>query len=151
MQSQPRVAKREHTLAQAGRLMAEVGCGVLPVVDDDHAIVGMLTDRDICCTAALLNKKPSKLKVGDSMAGEVFSCHADDSVQTALGIMRTHQVRRLPVVDSDKRLRGILSLDEVVHAAEDDDSPGVPGPTHRDISETLKAIAGHPVLAPQGG
>lgn len=137
----------ESTLAEAVRRMAEADCGVLPVVDDGARVVGMVTDRDICVTLGLRDRRPSEVSVRHAMSAEVVSCQAGDDVRGALAAMRWRRVRRLPVVDADRRLAGIVSLDDLVLEARPGEGPGFSGPYYADIAETLKAICAQPVPA----
>ena len=147
MRSAPRVCSRGDTLAAVGRTMREVGCGVLPVVDDERRVVGVVTDRDICCHLAAEDVQPSKVEVSRAMSEIVFSCAAGDEISTALTIMRGYKVRRLPVVDADSRLLGLLSLDDVALKARAFDAEGATVPYFAEVARTLKAIAQHPGLA----
>lgn len=117
MREVPRYTTAGESLASAGRTMAEAGVGVLPVVDQEHRVVAVLTDRDICCVLAKANRRPSELRVEEAASSPPWVCEPGDDLETALGTMRLHGIRRLPVVDALDRLEGLLSLDEVVLAA----------------------------------
>lgn len=123
----------------AGRLMWEGDCGVVPVVDDSGRAVGMITDRDICMSAVLQDRSPSAIPVSEAMSRELHACMARDEVASAEDLMRRHQVRRLPVLDVDGHPVGILSLADVVRAAEE----GTPRRSRRvphDVTTTLANI-----------
>lgn len=130
------------TLLEVGRRMVEVGCGVLPVVTSGARVIGILTDRDICCTLARDDRQPSQVKVRQAMTPDVYSCRREDSLKSALDTMRLCRVRRLPVIDAEGRLEGILSLDEIVLWSGDE-----PGPTAAEVLETLRAINEHALPA----
>ncbi len=147
MRSGPRVCAKRETLDSAGRTMFEVGCGVLPVVDDERRVVGVLTDRDICCHLTSQDLRPSEARVAEAMSEMVFSCADGDEISTALTIMRGYKVRRLPVVDGEGRLLGMLSLDDVALRARAFESDGTAAPYYDEVARTLKAIAEHPGLA----
>lgn len=134
-------------LAAAGRTMAEAGCGVLPVVDLDRRVVGMLTDRDICLTLTTRDCKPSQVAARDVIHGEVFTCTTEDDVSDALAVMSACQVRRLAVLDEAGRLDGILSLDDIAVASKALGPHDYTGPFYSDVAKTLKAICGHQTLA----
>lgn len=149
MLTRPRFCRATETLADAGSLMAEVGAGVLPVVDDTGKVVGMVTDRDICCNLARLDRRPGEVTV-EAVAGEtVWACAADDDIASALRTMRDHKVRRLPVLDGSGGLEGLLTLDDVVLEAQIFETREFHGPYYTDIVETLQAIVRHapPALA----
>ena len=106
-----RVANPDETIRDAARVMAEINAGVLPVGEDDR-LVGMITDRDIAVRAVAEGKAPST-KVRDVMSAEVLYCYDDQDVDEVARNMGDVQVRRLPVVNRDKRLVGIISLGDV--------------------------------------
>jgi CBS domain-containing protein len=136
------------SLAEAGREMADVGCGVLPVVDLDRKVVGMLTDRDICLALTARDRKPSEVTAREAIHGvQVFTCTEDDDVVDALAVMGACQVRRLAVLDEGGRLDGILSIDDVAVASRALGPHDYTGPFYSDVARTLKAICGQPALA----
>jgi CBS domain-containing protein len=147
MKREPRVCLPETDLATAGRIMAQVDCGFLPVIDAEHKVVGLVTDRDICLAVALRDELPSAIRVKDVISGEVYSCTADEEITEALNTMREFGVRRLPVLDMIGRIEGILSLDDIVLEARALGSEQFTGPFYSDIARTLKAICSHPMPA----
>jgi CBS domain-containing protein len=101
------------------RLMWDCDCGSVPVVDPStRRTVGMITDRDICMATLMQDRPPSAIRVADVMSRELHFCSPESSVTEAERIMRTRQIRRLPVLDRDERLIGILSLADLVRASE---------------------------------
>lgn len=98
---------------EAARLMWEHDCGAIPVVDDDEKVVGILTDRDICMAAYTQGEKLGAIPVVSAMAKSVTCCRPEDTVEAAEAKMSEHQVRRLPVVDAESHLVGILSLNDL--------------------------------------
>jgi CBS domain-containing protein len=94
------------------RIMWERDCGCVPVVADDGSgvVVGMITDRDVCMAAHLKGARLADLRVASAMSSRVHACRPDDTVAEAEALMRSNQIRRLPVVDAEFRLCGILSL-----------------------------------------
>lgn len=103
----------------AARLMAECDCGAVPVVNRDGVFVGMITDRDIAVRAVAHGDDPRQVRVDECMTDETFACHANDSVDECLRQMARHQIRRLPVVDDDGRVIGIISQGDIArHAGE---------------------------------
>ncbi len=140
MRTFPRHTKAGESLASAGRTMAEAGVGVLPVVDADRRVVAVVTDRDICCALARENRRPSELRVAEFLSAPPWTCQAGDNLSTALATMRAHAVRRLPVVDAEGRLEGLLSLDEVVLAAHLIAGDRLGAPVYAEVIETLQAI-----------
>jgi CBS domain-containing protein len=100
-------------LNRAAQIMWESDCGCLPVIDVHSTVVGMLTDRDICMAAYTQGATLSGIPVSGAMSREVFSCRSGDDLLAAQRIMREHRVRRLPVTDAQRKLVGILSLNDM--------------------------------------
>lgn len=106
------------SLAQCARIMWERTCGCVPVVDHDRRPVSIITDRDICMAAYLQGKTLSEIDVQSVMSRRLFVVHRSDSLSTATAVMRRNGVHRLPVVDDDGRLVGLLSIDDITRQAE---------------------------------
>jgi CBS domain-containing protein len=106
-----RVASPDDTIQQAARSMAECDAGVLPVGADDR-LVGMVTDRDIA-VRGVAQGKGLDAKVREVMTPDVKYCFEDEDLDQVARNMGEQQVRRLPVVNREKRLVGILSLGDV--------------------------------------
>jgi len=104
----------DSTLAAAADIMWRRDCGVVPVVDEEARVVGVLTDRDICIALATRGQTAHEALASEVMSREVQTCTAADDVEEALAVMRRARVRRLPVLDGQARLAGILSLCDVV-------------------------------------
>ena len=99
-------------LHTAAKIMWDFDCGCVPVVDGGK-VVGMLTDRDICMAAYLQGGPLTAMAVSTAMSRELFVCRPTDPVATAEAVMQEHHVRRLPVVDDEGRLVGMLSLSDL--------------------------------------
>src|SRR2546423_10403674 len=95
------------TLQEAARKMRDLDVGPLPVCGDNDKLVGMLTDRDIVVRAVAEGKDPRTAKVRDAMSEGVCYCFEDDDVTEAARLMKEKQIRRLVVLNRDKRLVGI--------------------------------------------
>lgn len=109
------LASPNQTIRQAALLMGEHDCGVLPVADKD-SLVGMITDRDIALRAIAAGKGP-KTKVSEIMSREVLYCFEDQELDEVSANLADIQVRRLPVLNREKRLVGILSLGDLARRA----------------------------------
>jgi CBS domain-containing protein len=101
----------DDTLRHAAQMMKECDCGVLPVAEGDR-LVGMLTDRDIAVRGIAAGKGPDA-KVREAMTEEVLYCFDDEDLSHVCQNMAEIQVRRLPVMNRDKRLVGIVSLSDL--------------------------------------
>jgi CBS domain-containing protein len=108
-----KVCHPHDSLNKAAQIMWEVPCGAVPVVDEQSRPVGFLTDRDICMAAYTQGKPLSDLRVETVMARKVVSCSAEDDVRSAAQLMRQNRTRRLPVINREGTLVGLLSLDDL--------------------------------------
>jgi CBS domain-containing protein len=108
-----RTCRPETSLNDAASEMWRGDCGILPVVDGDRRVVGLITDRDVCMGAYLQGKPLSELPVRDSMSRAVFACRPSDSIEDVVRCMADHQVRRVPVTGARGELLGILSLNDL--------------------------------------
>jgi CBS domain-containing protein len=127
-------------LASAAKIMWDCDCGVVPVVNEGQRVLGMVTDRDICIAAATRAAKPSDIHVRDVMSEAVASCRAEDDVREALSIMKQRRVRRLPVLDAQGRLVGIISVNDLVMRADCRSGADVSGQAFLDA---FRAICAH--------
>ena len=103
------VGKPSMSLAEAAQKMRDGDFGILPVGEADR-LVGMITDRDIAVRAVAEGKDPYKSNVGEVMTNKVLYCYEDQDVNEVVKNLGDNQVRRLPVLNRQKRLVGILSL-----------------------------------------
>lgn len=106
-----RIANAEETIQDAARIMAEIDAGAVPV-GKDGKLVGMLTDRDIAVRAVAEGMGP-ETKVNAVMSAEVKYCFDDEEIDEVCSNLGSQKVRRLPVLDRNKQLVGILSLGDV--------------------------------------
>jgi CBS domain-containing protein len=101
---------------QAARVMSEQDTGVLPVGENDR-LVGMVTDRDLAVRAVAAGKDPSKTKLREVMSGEPRYVFEDEPLEKAAATMAEQQVQRVPVLNRDKRLVGIVSVGDLAREA----------------------------------
>jgi CBS domain-containing protein len=111
MTHEVRLVSPNDTIGEAAKIMAKLDAGILPVSEGDR-LVGMISDRDITVRGLALGKGP-ETKIRDVMNPEVKYCFDDQDVDEALRNMGELQVRRLPVLNHDKRLVGIVSLGDL--------------------------------------
>ncbi len=114
MTNDVRIANPDDTIREAAQTLAELDAGALPVGEDDK-LVGMITDRDIAIRAIAEGKGPDT-KVRDVMTPDVKYCFDDQEIDEVCENMAEQKIRRLPVVDRDKRLVGIISLGDIALA-----------------------------------
>src|SRR5271169_6874358 len=103
------------TLNAAGRIMWDHDCGCAPVVDAHGKLAGIVTDRDISMAAYTQGVPLDAIPVERAMSARVVSCGRGDDLETAHHLMRTHEIHRLPVVDTRGRPIGVLSLSDVIN------------------------------------
>jgi CBS domain-containing protein len=115
----PEVIHPDCTLIEAAQRMKELDVGVLPVCDGER-IVGMLTDRDITVRGIAEGCNPHLARVKQVMTREVVFCFEDQDVEQVAKFMEEKQIRRLPVLDRNKRLVGIISLGDIAVRTKDD-------------------------------
>lgn len=119
------------SLAELARIMKEKDIGALPVSEGD-SLLGIVTDRDIAIRGLARDGQATSLTAADIMSKPVVFCHARDTIEDAIRLMESRQVRRLPVLDEDASLVGILSLGDVSHCG------------HRDLAiEVMGAVSSH--------
>lgn len=106
----------QDSVQRAAQLMDELNVGAIPVVDDGR-LVGMITDRDITVRSVAVGQDPAGTRVNDVMSTDVRTCTADQGVEDVLAQMADVQIRRVPVVDGNGRVIGIVSLGDVVTKA----------------------------------
>jgi CBS domain-containing protein len=124
MTREVRACTIHESLNAAARIMWDHDCGCAPIVDKHGKLVGIVTDRDVCMAAYTQGVPLEKISVERAMSAKVVSCGRGDDLETAHRLMRTHEIHRLPVVDSRSRLLGILSLSDLVtHARRSDAEP----------------------------
>ena len=116
-----RVVSPDRTIQEAARLMDEMNVGALPVCDG-RRLRGVITDRDITVRATAAGLPPDTTRVRDVMSDNVWWCFDDDDVSHIVELMSDHQIRRLPVVDHDKHLVGIVALGDLATEREGDAS-----------------------------
>ena len=103
-------------IKEAARQMHDIHVGCLTVLEGDR-LIGILTDRDICCKVTATGRDAGFTKVHEIMSTEVATCYADQDIEEAAEIMMNSHVRRLAIIDRDYRINGFLSVDDLAHAS----------------------------------
>jgi CBS domain-containing protein len=130
MTRDPEVVPSDSTLQDAALKMQELDVGMLPISDGDR-LVGTLTDRDITVRATAQGRNPTETQVREVMTPDVVYCFEDQDVSEAAKLMQERQIRRLPILNQEKRLVGIVSLGDVaVHSG-----------AENVVSETIKQVS----------
>jgi CBS domain-containing protein len=119
MTRDPRTVKPGDTLLDAIRVYKELNVGFIPVCEDpDGRLVGVLTDRDVAL-ALSKDQKPSQIRVAQCMSRDPVTCRPGDDAFSAAQKMEEHQIRRIPVVDDDNILMGVIATADIARASED--------------------------------
>jgi CBS domain-containing protein len=137
--------RKDTDLATAARLMLDKRFGTMPVVDEQSRVAGIITDRDIAMAAATRQRNAAHIAVHEAMSGHVKTCLADDDIGAALHVMEERRVRRLPVLDGNGHLAGILSIDDIVLRGLD--RPG--GLPSAAFVEALRRLCSRPSVEPE--
>jgi CBS domain-containing protein len=118
MTKDPRAVQSGATVMEAARLMRDEDAGIVPVVDGDK-LVGTVTDRDIAIRVVAEGKSPDAVTVGEIASRELVTIDPQQELDEALRLMARHQVRRLPVVEEDGKLVGIVAQADIARNASD--------------------------------
>ena len=121
MTDSPRCVTPETPVAEAARLMKSEDVGSLPILEGEK-LTGIVTDRDIVIQAVAEGKNPSGMPVREVASRDLVTIGQDEDLSEALRLMASHQVRRIPVVDQDNRLVGVVAQADVAREAKDKDS-----------------------------
>jgi CBS domain-containing protein len=126
MTPDPRCCVVEDTVVHAAQLMKEENVGSIPVVEDPNSkkLIGIITDRDIAINVVAANRIPDQVRVGDAMSRNLIVCKETDFVIQAVEGMASHQVRRIPVVDQNNNIIGIISQGDVALRLNDPETTG---------------------------
>jgi CBS domain-containing protein len=130
----------ETNLAAAAMQMWDSDCGTLPLVNNDGKVIGMITDRDICIAAATKHQDIANIKAGEVPTGQLHSCTPETNVRDALKTLEQARVRRLPVVDEHGKLKGILSMNDIVLRAAEERGEKGSGISYADVVNSFKAV-----------
>ena len=129
MTDRPRCVTPDTTLNQVAELMEAENVGSIPVLEGEQ-VTGVITDRDIVVRAVAKGKDPRGMPVREIASGDLVTVNADHDLSDALELMTAHQVRRLPVVDEENRLVGIVAQADVAMQAKE-----------KDVGEMLQGIS----------
>jgi CBS domain-containing protein len=118
MTSNPCTIDAEKSVAYAAKMMKEEDVGLAPIVEGDK-LIGMLTDRDIAIRVVAEGRNPDQTKVRDVASKQVVTIDPQQELDEALRIMAKHQVRRLPVVEEDGKLVGVVAQADIAREGDD--------------------------------
>lgn len=131
MTADPARCKADTPLREVARLMVDHDCGQIPVVDGDDRPVGVVTDRDIVVRVLAAGGDPASATAADAMSRPCRSVASDTALHDCIALMEAQKVRRVPVVDGDGKLVGIVSIADLALAGKD----GATAQVVRQVSE----------------
>lgn len=140
MEKDVKTCSSDDTLESVAMMMWNSDCGSAPVIDPSGKPIGIITDRDIAMSCALNHKPLWELRTRDVTNNRpLYTCNENDDMRSALETMKSHRIRRLPVVDDVGHLQGLISIDDVVAFSEEK----LPDLSFQDTMSTLKAVCIH--------
>ncbi len=131
----------DDTLERAAQIMWENDCGCVPLVDANGRMTGIITDRDICMATYTQGKPLSQMRVSSVASKIVFAARETDPVETAEHLMRQKQVHRVPVLDDEGRLTGLLSINDLARHVHRSAGSKANGLSSEGIAQTIAAIS----------
>ena len=140
MTRDPELIEPTATIREAAQRMKNEDIGALPIGENDR-LIGMVTDRDIAIRGVAEGRDPSSTTVRDVMSEKIYYCFEDDDVEDAASCMADNQVRRLPILNRDKRLTGIVSLADIAQTGEECEKTALEG-----VSEPSSEARREPAL-----
>ena len=141
MTREVKFCRPDDNLQRAAQIMWEADCGVVPIVDADMHVIGMITDRDACMAAYTQGRHLSQIPVSSAMAKQVYCVHESDDLEAVEALMSRVRVRRLPVLNADGRLAGLLSLNDLARHSHTSAGRRGDGLRSDHIIRTLAAIS----------
>ena len=120
MTKDPRCCVPSDSAQRAASVMRDEHAGIVPVIDDEQSrkVAGVVTDRDLCMNVVAEGRDPKTVPVAQCMTTKVVTCSPNDSVEKATELMREQQIRRVPVVNEQGELQGIVALADLVERAD---------------------------------
>ena len=101
------------TVKDAVQIMKELNCGAVPVINENNEVIGIVTDRDIALYIILNNKDPETSRVSEFMSKHVVTANVNDDIDDVIDKMKNNKIRRIPVVDENNKIAGIISLGDI--------------------------------------
>lgn len=137
MTPDPRYATAEASVTEVARMMLEEDCGLIPVVDNenDRKLVGVVTDRDIVVRLVAREIPLETAALTEAMSADVVTMLQDADLANCAAVMARYQVRRIPIVDEQRVLVGMLSQADLARAS--DEKPGL----EDDLAETVQEVS----------
>lgn len=138
MTTDVRTCSPDDTLERAAQIMSEKDCGVVPVADEEGHTVGVVTDRDICMAAFTHDRPLSEIAVSDAASKTLVCASPDETIEAVEALMQSAQIRRIPIVDAERRSVGIVSVGDIARRFSSGPSEDVRADA---VARTLAAIS----------
>ncbi|WP_164019065.1 CBS domain-containing protein [Pyxidicoccus trucidator] len=116
-----RTARLDSPVRDVAQIMKDEDCGVVPIVNERGSLVGIVTDRDLVVRGFTGGKSPEQLRVSDVMTDDVEAVLPDENIHDVIALMGRKQIRRIPVVERDDRVVGIISMGDIANRADYDE------------------------------
>lgn len=115
MSTNPACCTPIDTAQNVAKMMCALNVGSIPVVDDQQSrtLIGMITDRDLCCSVLAQGPDPKATRIQEFITYNPISCRDGENIDKCERVMQEHQIRRVPVVDGDNRVIGIVAQADV--------------------------------------
>jgi CBS domain-containing protein len=136
MKESPATCSPSDSLRRVAEVLWNADCGMVPIVEGDGRLVGVITDRDICMATYFRDQSPSTIDVGSTMSRTLQTAKPDDSIETVVHLMAEKQMRRVPIVENEK-LVGIVALADIARHVKSLESSSA----YRSLAQTLAAIS----------
>jgi len=140
MMRTPAFCSMESNAGEAAEIMWNRNCGLLPIINAEKKVIGVVTDRDLCIALGTRNIPAGEIAVASIATGNVFRCYAEDEIHSALATMAREKVRRLVVLDNEESLEGILSMDDIVRHASEKTNGKIADLSDADVIATLQHV-----------
>ncbi len=138
LRNKTKVCYGDTSLAEAAAIMLKHSYGILPVVETATGkLRGVITDRDICMGALTQGLPLESIPVRHCCSTDIHTCQVDDELEAAHKLMRTHRIRRVPVLDDEQHVVGLVSLDDLTFFSCNLNAPT----TKKALAKTLSALA----------
>ena len=144
MKESPVTCSPADTLRRAAEILWQCDCGMVPVVEGDARLVGVLTDRDICMASFFRGEPVSSIDIGGTMSKSVITAKPDDSIDSVVHLMIEKQIRRVPIVENE-RLVGVVSLADIARLVKATESVSA----YRALAQLVAALSERRVEAVQ--
>jgi CBS domain-containing protein len=136
MKESPATCSPADALRRAAEILWQCDCGLVPVVEGDARLVGVITDRDICRASLFKGESVSAIDVGSTMSKNVIPAKPDDSIDSIVRLMIEKQIRRVPIVENE-RLVGIVSLADIARLVKTTESVSA----YRTLAQLVAALS----------